>query len=339
MTGYDAVKKTTGMADRSGEARFRVTGPDRVTWLQGLLTNDIAALTPGTGCYAAYLTPQGRMLADMRVLNLGEEFLIDVPAVARAPVFERLTTFIIMEDVTLEDVTDTLARVGVHGPGAAGVLSSLPLQGAALESLSSLAEHATVRVSLGRASFREHDGLIIAGSRELGADVVGFDVYCPAAAKPALIDALRTAGAEDIDAEAWNTLRIEGGRPQFGIDMTTDTIPLEAGIEDRAISFSKGCYVGQEIIIRVMHRGHGRVARKLVGLQASAPVPIAVDAPIHAGDKDIGRVTSAAYSPSLARWIAMGYVHRDFTEPNTGVSIGAEEPRVTAKVVALPFVS
>src|SRR5262245_4320507 len=116
MTGYDAVKKTTGIADRSGEARFRVTGPDRVTWLQGLLTNDIAALTPGTGCYAAYLTPQGRMLADVRVLNLGEEFLLDVPAVARAAVFERLTTFIIMEDVTLEDVTGTLARIGVHGP-------------------------------------------------------------------------------------------------------------------------------------------------------------------------------------------------------------------------------
>jgi folate-binding protein YgfZ len=333
MTGYDAVKKTTGVADRSGEARFRVTGPDRVTWLQGLLTNDIAALTPGTGCYAAYLTPQGRMLADVRVLNLGEAFLLDVPAVTRETVFERLTTFIIMEDVILEDVTDMLARVAVHGPGAAGVLATC-LSISASASPPSLEEHASLS-----ASFGEH-GVIIAGSRELGSDV-GFDVYCPAAAKPALIAALHavaTAGVEDIDAEAWNTLRIEAGRPQFGVDMSTDTIPLEAGIEDRAISFSKGCYVGQEIIIRVMHRGHGRVAKKLVGLQPSAPIEIARDAPIYAGEKEIGRVTSAAYSPTLARWIAMGYVQRDFIEPNTGVSIGASEPRVTAKVVELPFV-
>jgi folate-binding Fe-S cluster repair protein YgfZ len=118
MTGYDAVKKTTGVADRSGEARFRVTGPDRVTWLQGLLTNDIAALAPGAGCYAAYLTPQGRMLADVRVLNLGDQFLLDVPAVARETVYERLTTFIIMEDVTLEDATDTLARCMGRAPPA-----------------------------------------------------------------------------------------------------------------------------------------------------------------------------------------------------------------------------
>ena len=122
MTGYDAVKKTTGIADRSGEARCRVTGPDRVTWLQGLLTNDIAALTPGTGCYAAYLTPQGRMLADIRVLHRGDTLLLDVPAVSREAVFERLTTFIIMEDVVLDDVTNSLARIAVHGPQAFDVL-------------------------------------------------------------------------------------------------------------------------------------------------------------------------------------------------------------------------
>jgi folate-binding protein YgfZ len=202
--------------------------------------------------------------------------------------------------------------------------------------LQSLREHASVTASFRTIEDGMEHGVIVAGSRELGAD--GFDLYGPAAAKPALMAVLRAAGAVDIDAAAWDTLRIEAGRPRFGVDMSTDTIPLEAGIEDRAINFSKGCYVGQEIIIRVMHRGHGRVARKLVGLQASAPVEIARDAPIYAGEKEIGRVTSAAYSPTLARWIAMGYVHRDFTEPNTGVSIGASEPRVTAKVVELPFV-
>jgi tRNA-modifying protein YgfZ len=335
MTGYEAVKKTTGVADRSGEARFRVTGPDRVTWLQGLLTNDIAALQPGTGCYAAYLTPQGRMLADVRVLHLGDQLLLDVPAVARETVFERLNTFIIMEDVTLEDVTDTLARLAIFGPKAFDTLSAVLAAG---DEVQSLAEHASVQV---QARFQEQEQtVIVAGSRDFGAATPGFDLYCPAAAKPALLAALHAAapGVEDVDGEAWNTLRIEAGRPLFGVDMSTDTIPLEAGIEDRAISFTKGCYVGQEIIIRVMHRGHGRVAKKLVGLQASAPVEIPRDAPIYAGEKEIGRVTSAAYSPTLERWLAMGYVHRDYIEPNTGVSIGANEPRVTAKVVELPFI-
>jgi tRNA-modifying protein YgfZ len=345
MTGYDAVKKTTGMADRSGEARFRVTGPDRITWLQGLLTNDIAALTPGTGCYAAYLTPQGRMLADVRVLHLGEELILDVPSVARAAVFERLTTFIIMEDVALEDVTDTLARVALHGPQAADVLSACVGVDAANARalpprLADLPEHASVRTSFERGL----GDVIVAGSREVGA--FGFDLYCPTAAKPDLLVALRAAGAAEIDDEAWHTLRIEAGRPQFGVDMTSDTIPLEAGIEDRAISFTKGCYVGQEIIIRILHRGHGRVARQLVGLQAewdnggeaAAPVAIAPGTPIHGGDREIGHVTSATYSPAVAHFIAMGYVHRDFTHPNTEVSIGGNEPRVSAKVVALPFV-
>jgi folate-binding protein YgfZ len=327
MTGYEAVKKTTGVADRSGEARFRVTGPDRVTWLQGLLTNDIAALTPGSGCYAAYLTPQGRMLADVRVLHRGDALILDVPAVAREAVFERLTTFIIMEDVTLDDVTDTLARVALHGPGAVDVLSAC-VSFASDAHARSLPEHASVA-----ATFGDHD-LIVAGSRELG--VFGLDIYCPSAAKPDVLTALRAAGAEAIDAEAWHTLRVEAGRPLFGVDMSTDTIPLEAGIEDRAISFTKGCYVGQEVIIRVMHRGHGRVARRLVELQldASGAAAAAIEAgtPIHWGDRDIGRVTSAAYSPSRDHWIAMGYVHRDFAEHGTAVSLGATDPRAAARV-------
>jgi len=147
-----------------------------------------------------------------------------------------------------------------------------------------------------------------------------------------ILETLRD-GATPIDDEAWHTLRIEAGRPLFGVDMTTDTIPLEAGIEDRAISFTKGCYVGQEIIIRVMHRGHGRVARKLVGLRADGAVHAA--APIAAGDRSIGHVTSAAHSPRLESWIAMGYVHRDFAEDGTAVTIGGTG--VAAHVTKLPF--
>jgi folate-binding protein YgfZ len=339
--GYDAVRKTSGVRDRSDEGRLRVTGPDRAAWLQGLLTNDIAAVKPGGGCYAAYLTPQGRMIADIRVLERGDFMLLDVPAAQKAFVLERLTTFIIMEDVAVDDVTDSLARVAVHGPGAAALLEGVVKvdhDTPAIASLASLAEHASTV-----AEFDDHP-VVIAGSRELGDAVTGFDLYCPAPVKDDLLRAIVAAGAEPIADGAWHALRVEGGRPLFGVDMTTETIPLEAGIEDRAISFTKGCYVGQEIIIRVMHRGHGRVARKLVGLTPVAPSAagdtIAADTPLFAGEKSIGRITSAAWSPRANQWIAMGYVQRDSAEPGTHITLGQPGAGgVEAVVSALPLLS
>lgn len=347
--GYDAVRKTSGVRDRSDEGRLRVTGPDRAAWLQGLLTNDIAAVKPGAGCYAAYLTPQGRMISDVRVLERGDFMLLDVPAAQKAYVLERLTTFIIMEDVAVDDVTESLARVAVHGPGAAALLESVVKvdDGTAL---ASLAEHASTVAQFGDhvapPAIAVHAGhpahpVVIAGSRELGDAVAGFDVYCPAPVKEDLLRALAAAGAEPIADAAWHALRIEAGRPLFGVDMTTDTIPLEAGIEDRAISFTKGCYVGQEIIIRVMHRGGGRVARKLVGLTPVATTApgdtLLVETSLFAGEKSIGRITSAAWSPRFEQWIAMGYVQRDSAEPGTHVTIGSPAGGVEAVVRVLPF--
>jgi tRNA-modifying protein YgfZ len=340
--GYDAVRKTSGVRDRSDEGRLRVTGPDRAAWLQGLLTNDIAAVKPGGGCYAAYLTPQGRMISDVRVLERGDFMLLDVPAAQKAFVLERLTTFIIMEDVAVDDVTPSLARVAVYGPGAAALLERV-LKVDDRTPVASLAEHASTVAQL--------DGhpVVIAGSRELagagsgdaGDARAGFDVYCPAPVKEALLRAFVAAGAEPIADNAWHALRIEAGRPLFGVDMTTETIPLEAGIEDRAISFTKGCYVGQEIIIRVMHRGGGRVARKLVGLRPVATTSpddtIAADTPLFAGEKSIGRITSAAWSPHFGQWIAMGYVQRESAEAGTHITIGEAASGRQAEVTALPF--
>ena len=119
MPGYDAARSSAVVVDRSGEGRLRLTGADRVAWLQGLVTNDVAALQPGQGCYAAYLTPQGRMISDLRILATREALLLDVPTVARATVAARFEQFIITEDVVVEDVTARVARLGVHGPAAA----------------------------------------------------------------------------------------------------------------------------------------------------------------------------------------------------------------------------
>jgi folate-binding protein YgfZ len=331
---YEAASTAAVLMDRSSEGRLEITGRDRATWLQGLLTNDIEALAPGEGCYAAYLTPQGRMVSDMRVLALDDRFLLDLPAARRRTVLERFVQFLITEDVAIEDVTQRLARLGLHGARAAEVLVGAldELRASDAARLATLPEHHHVRCEAGEIP------VLIAGSREIGRH--GFDLYFPAESFTTLLEALSASGVADIDADTWDTLRIEAGRPLFGVDMDTETIPLEAGIEDRAISLTKGCYVGQEIIIRVLHRGGGRVARRLVGLAAEPGNEregrLEDGQTLYAGDREVGRLTSTTFSPAMNRAIALGYVHRDFVDPGTRLDAGREPP-VTVTVTELPF--
>lgn len=333
MPGYDAARSSAVVVDRSGEGRLRLTGADRVAWLQGLVTNDVAALQPGQGCYAAYLTPQGRMISDLRILATREALLLDVPTVARTTVAARFEQFIITEDVVVEDVTARIARLGVHGPAAASVVATA--LDVPADSLAKLAEHEHLDVEFQDAP------VFVAGCHALGGP--GFDVYCAAERVTDVAARLFASGAHDITADAWDTLRIEAGLPLFGVDMDTDTIPLEAGLEASAISQTKGCYVGQEVVIRILHRGGGRVVRRLVAWTADAEsgedvlVP-GFGTPVSVDGKDIGRVTSAAWSPTLRRVVGFGYAHRDHTEPGTKLTIGAE-PAVAATVSSLPFVA
>jgi folate-binding protein YgfZ len=160
--------------------------------------------------------------------------------------------------------------------------------------------------------------------------VPGYCVYVTRAHEAALLAALEAAGASVVLPDAIEAARIEAGYPVFGIDMTDDTIPLEAGIEDRAISMTKGCYVGQEVIIRVLHRGHGRVARKLVGLRIDGAPPLR-GARLFANDRDVGSITSAARSPRLGA-IALGYVHRDFVNAGSQISVETPDGAATAVV-------
>jgi folate-binding protein YgfZ len=299
--------------------QIAVTGADRAAFLHGLLTNDIQALAPGSGCYAAWLTPQGRMHTDMHVLELGDMILLDVPAEQAGPTLERLDGFLFSEDVRLEALDGSLAAVWVHGPAAARVLEE-SLDG--IDAPGTWPEH---RVSPG---LLDGTSVIVVRVDQLG--VPGFGVYVPPASEPALRTALGHAGAVEVSQEAIDAARIEAGYPVFGLDMTQETIPLEAGIEDRAISFTKGCYVGQEVIIRVLHRGHGRVARRLVGLQFEGDPPPRA-ARLFAGDREIGFVTSAAASAATGA-VGLGYVHRDFVQPGTAVQWQAGDARVPAVV-------
>ena len=311
------------MIDRTSAGRILLTGADRRSYLQGLLTNDIESLTPGTGCYAAMLTAQGRMMTDMRVLELGDSILLDVPAPVTAAIRDHLDRFIFSEDVTVEDVTATRGEIGIYGPGAVEVLHTVAAEGTVP---SWLFESTRVRIVGAETALVRSD--------EIG--IPGFDILLHAADVEAVTAALVAGGAvraTEADAEI---ARIENGRPRFGIDMDTDTIPLEAGIEARAISRSKGCYVGQEVIVRVQDRGQGRVAKRLVGLtfDAAAPVP-AAGTRIFSGEREIGRVTSATWSPLADCPIALGYVQRDFVEPGTQVAVDGS----AGLVVGLPIVA
>ena len=326
LDAYQAARRRAAFVDRSDRGRLVVSGADRATYLQGLLTNDIAALTAGHGHYAAYLTAQGRMIADLFVYELGDVILLTTIGAVKDTVLGKLAQFIFTEDVTLGDVTDAFAQTAVIGPLAAAAVSAA-MSGVSEAVLTALPEHGAVRAFFG--------GAPAIVTRVTDAGEPGFDVFVERVQTHAFRAALRQDGVVTMDAHTAEAIRIEAGVPLFHKDMDEETIPLEAGIESRAISFTKGCYVGQEVIIRVLHRGHGRVARKLVGLVvdgASAPAPGAV---ARIGDREVGVVTSSAQSPALNRPIALAYLQRDFMAPATVVVVDG----MSATVTPLPFVS
>ena len=317
---YRAIHEGVAIGALGQRGQIAVAGKDRASYLQGLLTNDIQALTAGTGCYSAWLTPQGRMLTDMHVFESGDMILLDVPADQLQSTLQRLDQFLFSEDVQLADLAGRLRGIWLHGPHAASLIEE------AIAGLGGVAEWADYRNARS-----EFNGTPAAVARVNQLGVPGFCIYISPDQEPALLDRFRVAGAVEADDATLQAARIEAGYPLFGVDMTEDTIPLEAGIEQRGISFTKGCYVGQEVIIRVLHRGHGRVAKKLVGLQVDGAVPPR-GAKLFAGEREVGVITSAAVSPRYGA-IALGYLHRDFVALGTSVEVQAVDARVGATVV------
>jgi folate-binding protein YgfZ len=326
LAAYQAARRGAAIIERPDRGLIVVSGADRASYLHGLFTNEIAGLKAGEGIYSAYLTPQGRMIADMWVYELGDVVLLAVLREVTATVMAKLDQFIFTEDVQLGDASETFSACAVVGPRAPQVVAQalgLPSP----DAIGALREHGNVRLSF------DGQPAIVLRTTDTGVD--GFDLLVARAQQERLRASLRDAGAAAADHQAAETLRIEAGVPKFHQDMDEDTIPLEAGIERRAISMTKGCYVGQEVIVRVLHRGHGRVARKLVGLTAASSAGLQPGVPVAADEKPIGVVTSVAISPALGRAIALGYVHRDFTAPGTNVSVSG----TPAVVAALPFVT
>ena len=274
-------------------------GSDRTSFLQALLTNDLTALTAWQGVYTAYLTPQGRMIADMRLYARPDSILADVPAPVAAGLVAKLDAVIFSEDVRVSDASHEWAGITVVGRKAAALLAiAAGLDPVQLAGLSTLGVAGS-------------DSMFIARTDD--AEGGAFDVFVPAGSRAALIERLQAADIKPVGEDVVDLLRIEAGRPAFGRDMDEHTIPLEAGLLDRAISLTKGCYVGQEVIVRVLHRGAGRVAKRLVKLAfdaalETAPAP---GTPLHIDGRESGRITSAARSPRLGRVVALGYLARE----------------------------
>jgi tRNA-modifying protein YgfZ len=304
---YRQLREECGVLDRSDRGKLLLKGSEAAEYLQGQLTNDIEALGPGEGCYAVLLDRKGHMQADMRVLRLDDdEIWVDTEAVALDVARRHLEMYKVGREVALEDVSEERSILSLVGPRSVELAGSPPLP-----------EHASEPVSI--------DGVecLAVGT------ALGIDLICPASDSERLRAALNAAGAPDVGAEAVEILRIEAGVPRFGAEMDTATMPAEAGIVDAAISFTKGCYIGQETVARLHYKG--KPNRHLRGLQLSAPA--APSATLTLGEKQVGTLGSSCVSP-LHGPIGLAIVRRE-AEPGAELDLG--EDGVTARVVDLPF--
>jgi folate-binding protein YgfZ len=305
---YATLSERCGLVDRSERGKLALSGLDAKTFLAGQVTNDIEALQPGDGCYAAFLTHKGKMLGDLRVLDVGEELLLDTERVALQALFDLIRRFKIGYELELHKRTVERGLLSLIGPDAARI--------AAAEGLPEV-EHANGPIEIG-------DIAALAARTDTGVDLI-----CDAADAHALARALCERGAEAVSLQAAEIVRIERGRPRYGVDMDERTIPQEAGLNERAVSFTKGCYVGQETVARLYYRG--KPNRLLRGLRLSEPASPGTE--LHLGEKTVGRLSSAAVSPAFGP-IGLGLVRR---EAQAGASVSVGDGAGAATVVDLPF--
>jgi folate-binding protein YgfZ len=314
---YAALREGAALVDLGFRTVVTARGADRVVFLQGMLTNDVAGLAPGGGCPALLLTIQGRVTADVRVAAVEDALLLDVDVRARGALVEALEKLIIADDVELAEPAEPLALIGLDGPLAERLLAGTPA--AALQPYAHVvAEVAGVRLRAQRAS--EVRG-------------PGFVLHVPAARAAVLWDALVAAGARPCGMEALEGRRVERGVPRIGVDMDGATLALEVPVED-AISATKGCYLGQEVVARGTARGH--VNRRLVGLRIEGPAPPA-GAPLVRDGREVGRITSVARAFGAGGVAALGFVRREHWEPGTELLVRHGHAATLAHVQSLPL--
>jgi folate-binding protein YgfZ len=305
---------------------LQITGSDRVTFLQGMLSNDLRALRPFEGHYATILNQQGKVLADLRVLCAMNSIYLDLWEPLKDKIVAHLNRYLVADEVEIADRTDEYAMLSLQGPRSEAVLAEFAGETHLPEQL---AHHAMFNA----------DGAAICAVRASHTGEAGFDLIIPKTELLSVAQRLTDIGqrfaAAWIGHEALELLRVEAGIPIYGTDITEDTLLLETGL-DSHVSFTKGCYLGQEIVERVRSRGH--VNRKLRGLLINGTTPARHGDAIRADEKQVGTITSSVNSPRLSRAIALGYIHRDHWEPGTQVTVSSLAGLTTALITEPPFV-
>jgi folate-binding protein YgfZ len=329
LSEHAALRDTAGVLDLSFRGRLCLTGADRQRFLNGQVTNNVKDLAAGEGCYAALVTAKGKFQSDLNIYVLPDEILLDFEPDLNQTVTQRLEKYIIAEDVQVVDVSPHYGLLSVQGQKAEDVIASaslaLPLP-VPLMSFTSLNDRA-----LGE--------IYCMNQPRLGTK--GFDLFVPTTALSTVADQLiaaaRAVGGRVCGWQALETARIEAGVPRYGEDMDESNLAPEAGIDARAISYTKGCYIGQEVIARI--RTYGQVAKMLRGLRLADDLkclPKKGDKLLHDG-KEAGYITSALASPTLKANLALGYVRREHNQTGTQLTLRTAEGESDARIVELPF--
>jgi folate-binding protein YgfZ len=318
---YDAVRRRVGLIDRADRGLIEATGRDRAAFLHALLSNEIKALTPGQGCAATLLDIHGKVQVTLLVWVLDDRIVLVTPPGTAATTYEQLDKYLFAEKVALEDVSGARTLLMLSGPEAPALV--MRLTGAALPD---------TPWSHAASALDGSEVRLVGGAGETGEPEMW--IMSDAAAGARVWDALIAAGARPVGQTALETLRIEAGTPRFGRDVDPSVLLPEIPF-DALVSQTKGCYPGQEVVVRIRDRGH--VNRHLRGLLLDGVEVPEAGAEVWADAASIGRVTSAVRSPALARAIALAFVRRSHAEPGTRVEVRSGGRPLGATVSALPF--
>jgi aminomethyltransferase len=322
---YGAIRSAVGFVDLSHRGLLQLTGPDRVPYLQGILSNDVKPLRPYEGLYAAFLSQQGKVLGDVRVLCSENSFYLDLWESIKDKILGHMNRYLVADEVEIADRSESYKMISLQGPKSEDLLTKLS---GSIKLPAELFGHVMADIC----------GAQVCVVRADYTGEGGFDLIVPTGKLEPIAQELTETGrhfsAQWVGEQPQNVARVEAGIARYGVDFTEDSLLLETGL-NHAVSFTKGCYLGQEVVERIRSRGH--VNKILTGL-----VMEGTDAPksgerLLASDKEVGTITSSVISPMLKRPIALGYIHKDFWTPGTQLVIKGD-PRQTATVTALPFV-
>ena len=328
LAEHAALRESAGVMDLSFRSRLCLVGADRARFLHGQVTNDVKKLRTGEGCYAAITTAKGKMESDLNIFALAEELLLDFEPGLTEKISARLEKFIVADDVQIVDAAPHYGLLSVQGLQAEAVVRALGL-------IEEIPTKLLGSVKISDATLGE---IYLVNTARLGAN--GFDLFVPnnslGAVADKLIAAAKNFGGRAVGWTAFETARIEAGIPRYGVDMDETCIPLECGLESRAITYTKGCYIGQEVINRIHSVGH--VNRELRGLRLAVDLKSlpARGEKLFSGGKEVGHVTSAVKSPSFGN-LALGYVRREVNQIGSELSLSTAAGAVAVKIVGLPF--